>query len=153
MANRHGSEESNDDPPSQEGSPSISYTVDFPPATSLGGEVRGERNPLLDPTVQPEDPSPADLAKATRQGLIRYLEESKVTAEAVRQVAEFGLTGKQWIGMYGQEQDADAVITMISDFPAISNMRARMLRVDALEALQDMNAAAEVDPDHEARCR
>jgi hypothetical protein len=125
-----------------------SPTVLFPPGSQQGLGVRLERNPRLESIGSQEEPFLPDVTSlmlGTSQGLIRYLEYGKVSADAVNQVSQHGLTGKHWIGVYGQGEAAAAVAMTMGDFPALLSLRARVLLFDAKDALQDMDAAAEVD--------
>jgi hypothetical protein len=125
-----------------------SRTVSFPlpPGSQQSPGVQVERNSLLVGIGSPEEALLLDarsLAYATHEGLIRYLGQGNVKAVAVDQIAEAGTTGRQCVGMYGQDEDAGAITAMIGDFPALDSLRARMLAVDAQEALEEMDAAAE----------
>jgi hypothetical protein len=146
---KHGSDESNDD--LHLSSPSPSPTVSFPPVRQQGPGIRFEqeqRDPLLESLGTPAEALLFDvnsLAMATPLGLTRYLEYSKVSAEAANQVSQYGLTGAQWVGVYGRGEAAAAVAMMMGDFPALPSLRARVLVWEAQEALKSMDAATEID--------
>ena len=144
---KHGREESNE---TQGYTPSrsVSYTVACPPGYTPGSGTKAERNPLHSPMTLrfPPPTVPRDLSKATHEELIRYLEENKVPSDAITQVQEYGLTGNQWVGVYGRQGDEeDAAADLMRDYTSLCSLRARMLSWDARVALESMRESAEVE--------
>ena len=146
----HGSEDYNettDSPRHSPGSGTGSHTVSYPPGFQhFGSPIRAERNPLLRPEAQAEMETDArGLSEVTQSGLIRHLEGCKVPADVITQISAVGLSGRQWVGIYGRGDDAEAVTVMMSDFPGLSSLKARMLRVDAVDALKESEVVAEIE--------
>ena len=136
-SSKHGREESNETQPYTP-SRSLSYTVTCPPGYIPGSGIKAENNPIHSPMTPRSPPStaPRDLSKATHEELIRYLEEIRVPSNAITQVQEYGLTGNQWVGVYGRRGDEeDAVAELMRDYPSLSSLRARMLRCIGMRRL------------------
>jgi hypothetical protein len=148
-SSKHGSGENDDvDLNLSPARSTLSTTVSFPPGSQQGPGFHIERNPLLESVGPLEEallPVVTSLENATQEELIWYLESNRVVAEACDQVSQHRLTGRHWIGMYGQGEAAAAVAMMMSDFPALQSLRARVLVLDAQDALKRKEVAAEVD--------